>query len=79
MDLPLRTAIERAGGVAAFAKALGITHPSVLGWASVPPRRARAVAELTGIPLHELRPDLWEPPTNDGDPTPALPHPQEAA
>jgi len=47
---------------ARIARGLGITTGAVAQWDRVPAERAPAVAEITGIPLHELRPDLWPPP-----------------
>jgi hypothetical protein len=28
-------------------------------WKKIPAERAHLISELTGIPLHDLRPDLW--------------------
>ena len=43
------------------ADVLGVDKATVTRWAQdrVPAERARAVADITGIELHELRPDLW--------------------
>jgi DNA-binding transcriptional regulator YdaS (Cro superfamily) len=54
--------IRRAGGLVKLAKAAGRHHATILGWTRVPPQHVRAVAKVTGIPPHELRPDLWDPP-----------------
>lgn len=43
-----------------------ISSQAVGQWSEVPVKRAKAVSEITGIPLHELRPDLWDPPS-EGD------------
>lgn len=54
--------IKKAGGVVAVAAALGIDHSSVSKWQRlprVPHGRVPALEKLTGIPRHELRPDLW--------------------
>ncbi|CAH2606448.1 protein of unknown function (plasmid) [Rhodovastum atsumiense] len=40
---------------------------SVSQWRRVPAGRARSVAQATSIPLHELRPDLWDPPAANDD------------
>ena len=58
----LTRALEAAGGVNALARALGISSASVADWRRLPASRAKAVAELTGIPPHRLRPDLFDPP-----------------
>jgi DNA-binding transcriptional regulator YdaS (Cro superfamily) len=60
--------IQRAGGVTKLAAAVGRHHATILGWHRVPAEHAKAVAEASGIPLHELRPDLWEPPRRAGRP-----------
>lgn len=62
MDEPTKRAIEKAGGPTALAKGLGIKMPSLYSWSRIPAERVGRVSEITGIPRHELRPDLWEPP-----------------
>ncbi|MBX9594074.1 MAG: helix-turn-helix domain-containing protein [Roseomonas sp.] len=62
-------AITVAGGGAKLARALGIKRAAVHGWktTAIPAARVPAVSRITGIPLHELRPDLYEgdaPPAN---------------
>jgi DNA-binding transcriptional regulator YdaS (Cro superfamily) len=56
-------AIDRAGGVSAVAKAIGIEYQSVREWyigdRRVPMRRCPALAHLAGgVSVEELRPDL---------------------
>ena len=48
----------------ALGRRLDVSHSTILRWAAgrVPAERARAVSDATGIPLHELRPDLFDPP-----------------
>jgi DNA-binding transcriptional regulator YdaS (Cro superfamily) len=55
----LKIAIERAGGQAEFARRMGITTQAVSQWDEVPPLRVLAVERLSGVPRHELRPDLY--------------------
>lgn len=58
-------AIDRAGGVVALANMLGVDHTAVVKWRKrnkIPAARVPDVARITGIPRHELRPDLWEAP-----------------
>lgn len=55
----LRRAIDAAGGLAALAKQLGISAQAVSQWDEVPPLRVLAVELATGVPRHELRPDLY--------------------
>lgn len=50
------------GSQSELARLLGVRPQAVQQWVKsgrVPPRRARAVAELTGIALHELNPDVF--------------------
>jgi pyruvate kinase len=57
--------IERLGGVARAANALGIKHPSVCGWivrGKVPAARVAQVARLINVPPHEIRPDIFPEP-----------------
>jgi DNA-binding transcriptional regulator YdaS (Cro superfamily) len=55
-------AIKGASSSAALAAKLGVTRQALSQWRRVPSMRARAVSEITGVPLHELRPDLWPSP-----------------
>ncbi len=57
-DSGLSRAIERAGGVNALARALGLASASVAQWRTVPPARVGEVARATGLSPAELRPDL---------------------
>ena len=43
------------------ARELGITHGAVSQWRECPPLRVLDVEKITGIPRHELRPDLYPP------------------
>ena len=61
--------IFEKGTFTRIARELGI-NPRVPGrWFSsgrkVPADRVPAVSRILGIPRHELRPDLWEPPSSD--------------
>lgn len=59
-----QAAVEKAGGGAALARAIGVTRFAVQQWKDVgiPAARVPAVSRVTGIPLHELRPDLFDAP-----------------
>jgi DNA-binding transcriptional regulator YdaS (Cro superfamily) len=61
MDEPLRRALEAAGGKAALAKAIGLTHQALSTWRRVPPLRVLAVEKVTGISREVLRPDIYPP------------------
>lgn len=62
MEMP--EIILRAGGLVKLAAAVGRHHTTVLGWTNVPPKHVKAVAAVTGIPPHMLRPDLWDEPSS---------------
>ncbi len=55
----LKRAVERAGGQAAFARALGVTPQAVSQWDEVPPLRVLATERVSGVSRSELRPDLY--------------------
>ena len=64
---PVSEIITALGGPTKAAEALGISNPSVVvNWRtrnSVPAQYVAAVTRLTGIPGHELRPDIFPAPT----------------
>lgn len=55
----LDRALAAAGGVTALARALALDPSTVSGWQQVPARHVGAVARLTGLAAHALRPDLF--------------------
>lgn len=57
----LRRAIQNMGSAAKLAAGLGITDQAVGQWKRVPPGRVLAVEKLSGVPRHELRPDIYPP------------------
>lgn len=58
----LERAIKAAGGLTKLATPLGISAQAVSQWDEVPPLRVLAVEQVSGIPRHELRPDLYPEP-----------------
>jgi DNA-binding transcriptional regulator YdaS (Cro superfamily) len=50
------------GLLAKVARDIGITRGAVAKWDRVPAERVAEVERATGIPRHQLRPDLWEAP-----------------
>lgn len=62
---------KAAGGVQKLAKALQISAPALYQWDRVPTERVLALEALTGIPRHELRPDIYPPDASPFRPTDA--------
>jgi TorA maturation chaperone TorD len=59
-DSGLQLAINAAGGIAALAKRLGISQPSVSNWNRIPADRVTSVESVTGVSRALLRPDLFD-------------------
>ena len=55
----LERAIKAAGTSYELADRLGITPQALSQWDKVPPLRVLDVERATGVPRHELRPDLY--------------------
>jgi DNA-binding transcriptional regulator YdaS (Cro superfamily) len=58
---PVDRAVAAAGGEQAFMERVGIKRRSLFAWraSGIPAVRLPAVVRVTGIPAHELRPDLF--------------------
>lgn len=51
---------QKAGGPSKLAEALGdLSSQAVSQWKRIPATRVIAVEGITGIPRHDLRPDLY--------------------
>lgn len=58
---PLERAIDGAGGPKALGLRLGISSQAISQWTECPPLRVLDVERASGVPRHELRPDLYPP------------------
>lgn len=56
--------IQAAGGIDRLMKDLGVSRRTLFSWRAtrIPAARVPDISRITGIPRHELRPDLWEAP-----------------
>lgn len=61
-DPSLERALDEVGATV-IARALSITPQAVGQWRRVPAERALEVERITGIPRHELRPDIYPAPS----------------
>jgi DNA-binding transcriptional regulator YdaS (Cro superfamily) len=50
------------GMLSKIAAEIGVTRGAVAQWKHVPPVHVPAVERVTGIPRHELVPELWDAP-----------------
>ena len=57
----IKFACEKAGGGAALARHLGIARQAIPQWYEIPIRHVHKIKEVTGIPLTDLRPDIFKP------------------
>jgi DNA-binding transcriptional regulator YdaS (Cro superfamily) len=62
----LKQAIKNAGSAEILAGKLLITPQALSQWETVPPLRVLEVERITGVPRHELRPDLYPEPAQAG-------------
>lgn len=65
MNISIKQIAEKAGGVVALSKSLGLSRGAVSQWSKVPIERVSEVSRLTGIPREHLRPDIFDNPTQE--------------
>jgi hypothetical protein len=59
MDPGIKAAVEAVGSIRALARAIGISHVSILKWNTIPIAHLFQIEELTQIPRERLRPDIF--------------------
>jgi DNA-binding transcriptional regulator YdaS (Cro superfamily) len=62
-DEGLAKAIAAAGSVSDLAGGLGLSVQAVSQWDSIPVKRCAEIEDITGVSLHEQRPDVFPPGT----------------
>ena len=64
IDKKAEAVIARAGGARELAEALGLSVQAVHAWKSrgVPATQVMKVSEFTGVPPHDIRPDVFGKP-----------------
>ena len=62
-DRGLESALKAASSATALARAIGVTSQAIAQWRRIPAERCQAVSAATGIPLHDLRPDIYPAPS----------------
>lgn len=61
-DSALEAAIKNVGTAAELALQIGVTPQALSQWEKVPPLRVLDVERASGVPRHELRPDMYPKP-----------------
>ncbi|MFB9970071.1 transcriptional regulator [Pseudoroseomonas cervicalis] len=62
----VEAAVKAAGSNAALAGHLGLSRTAPHKWRRIPAEHVAAISRLTGIPCHQLRPDVFAEPFADG-------------
>jgi DNA-binding transcriptional regulator YdaS (Cro superfamily) len=58
-DEIIDVACEKAGGVRALGRAIGINYQNIQSWKTIPAHWIVPIEEATGIPREKLRPELY--------------------
>lgn len=59
--LSVRDIVNAAGGPTQVGRAIGRLHSTVIRWKEVPPKYARVIAQMSGLSLHEICPEVFGP------------------
>lgn len=59
MDIGLQRAVDAAGGIRSLARLLGVSHTAILKWERVPDVWILRIEEVTKVPRHKLRQDMF--------------------
>lgn len=62
MISPIELAAAKVGGITKLARELNVKHQTFYSWKRVPAERVLDMERITGVPRHELRPDLYPAP-----------------
>ena len=65
MKTPLERAAEAVKTSAKLAEICGVTAQAVSQWTQVPVKHVLTIERETGIPRHDLRPDIYPPPRSE--------------
>ena len=67
-EAPLKELFRSRGiKLVSIASALGVDKGTVTKWmqSKIPVEHAREIERITGVPKHELRPDVWDAPSGE--------------
>lgn len=53
-------AVKAKMSLAELARQIGVTRGAVAQWDRIPAERLKAVSDATGLPMPDLRPDMFE-------------------
>ena len=57
--LACKKAVARAGGLTEVGRHFGVTPQAIYKWEVVPADRCQELAEISGMTVYELRPDIF--------------------
>ncbi|MDF2994653.1 MAG: hypothetical protein K0R27_290 [Xanthobacteraceae bacterium] len=63
MIASIQHAAENVGGITRLAREIGVKHQTFYSWKRVPAERVLDIERVSGVPRHELRPDLYPAPS----------------